>query len=107
MIKINQKTSMEKFCCPKCQSKLPMKYLWLLSNKTTIKCKVCNKIIKPKKMNDLYFVFGFISSAIPGFYFARFYHSLPKGLFIGFICGFIIYLALTFSVYSTVKFEEA
>jgi hypothetical protein len=49
---------------------------------------------------------SFIATAIPGQYFARKYHSLSKGLAIGFMCGLAVYIIGLFYTFFTVEFDE-
>jgi hypothetical protein len=57
-------------------------------------------------MGSWYFALAFTATVLPGQYFARHYHSLPKGLLVGFAFGFIVYSLCLWYTFLTVKFQE-
>ena len=97
---------LNKFSCPNCNNKLQLKNIWFLSNKTVIICNNCNSNLMPVKMSEYYFIISFLTTALPGFFFAKYYHSLFRGLLIGFFFGLITYLISIIYTYFTVRFEK-
>ena len=83
-----------------------MRNLFLLSNASVIPCKNCGAELKPQKMGTWYFALAFVATAVPGQYFARYYHSLPRGLVAGFFFGFVVYALCLGHTFLTVKFQE-
>lgn len=96
-----------KFSCAKCGNKLELKYLFMLSNESRIKCKCCHTINKPEKFGNWYFLFGMLPTVIAVNLYLRQKHSLFEALLFGLFIGTIAYTIVLIYVHNTVRFRES
>ena len=91
--------------CPNCNQPLQLFPFIYLSNTSIVECKHCGAYLRPKKMSNNYFAFGFLITYISGIYFSRMYHSLIIGLEHGVVFGAIAYIISVFYAFFSVQFE--
>ncbi|SEA20513.1 hypothetical protein SAMN05192529_110113 [Arachidicoccus rhizosphaerae] len=92
--------------CPRCQQAIPVKKCFLLSNNTVVTCRHCGARLQPEKMSSAAFPASFLATALPGYYMARKYNSLPKGMLMGAVIGIILYSTIVIYTYCNVKLRE-
>ena len=93
------------YSCPNCGSKFPIKHIFLLNNKSAVKCTKCNRITQPEKMGNWYIVVTFVSLALPGKISLAYNDSFMQAISIGMLFGLITYFVIIFFIFLKKKYK--
>jgi uncharacterized protein (DUF983 family) len=93
-----------KFCCPSCGYKQPLKKVFLMNNNSHWKCMNCETEIRPERLSSITSLFGFFSIVIPAIISLYIYRNpLFLSMGIGLFSAFIFYLITVFYYFKTTK----
>jgi hypothetical protein len=92
------------YACPNCNTKLPLKRIFLLNNNSEVTCDKCGYVARPEKMGMWYIGTTFFAVVIPGQIVLWQKGSFIEAVAIGLSVGVVVYGAILVYVYNKVKF---